>query len=537
MSGYQALNQECDIRQEDGTYGCGSSDAMVINKDGSHYCFSCGCISNGGDEARGDLRQDMEVSSHPRYEAFRGIAVAITRKYGCKVGTYIDPYSKKAYAGSIYYPIHGSDDEVVGHKIRKGGNKDFTIEGKSKGQLFGQHLFGDKGILTITEGQDDAMAAHQMTGGKWPVVSVSSASAAVSDIKRNIEFVQQFKEVVICFDADDAGKKAATQVADFLGGNNVKVMQMLTHKDANDYLANGDTEKFKTEFWNAKQYSPEGVVLFEDAWEHYLKRNATKRYPLPHMFGGLNRMLNGGIGAGEITTIGALTSIGKTTVVNNLVYGLLQENEGIKVGYFGAETDVGELIEGLMSIHTGNNLSDSELRVSNDAVKEEFNAVEWKKRLAILDHDGSMRTETLVNKIKAMIKMLDLNVFILDPLQATLPNLDNATVEEFMDDMLKIAKQTDVSLVLVSHMKKPEGKSPHAVSEYDLKGSSAINQVSFNTILLSRDKTAEEADKRHATKVQLVKARKGRDTGDAGWIKYDGTTARLEATDNPYMEA
>jgi len=51
-----------------------------------------------------------------------------------------------------------------------------------------------------------------------------------------------------------------------------------------------------------------------------------------------------------------------------------------------------------------------------------------------------------------------------------------------MDKFLKLAKQTNASIVIVSHMRKPDNKNPHDVSEYDLLGSSAINQVAFNTI-------------------------------------------------------
>jgi hypothetical protein len=36
--------------------------------------------------------------------------------------------------------------------------------------------------------------------------------------------------------------------------------------------------------------------------------------------------------------------------------------------------------------------------------------------------------------------------------------------------------------------------------------------------------------------VQLVKARKGKDTGEAGFFKYDQDTCRLAATENPYRK-
>ena len=42
-------------------------------------------------------------------------------------------------------------------------------------------------------------------------------------------------------------------------------------------------------------------------------------------------MMNGGMEKGEITVLGALTSIGKSTLISNIVYNLI-ENTNFKVG-------------------------------------------------------------------------------------------------------------------------------------------------------------------------------------------------------------
>ena len=63
-----------------------------------------------------------------------------------------------------------------------------------------------------------------------------------------------------------------------------------------------------------------------------------------------------------------------------------------------------------------------------------------------------------------------------------------------------------------------------------------INQIAFNTILLSRDKMNECPVKKSATKLQLVKCRRTGNTGEAGWLKYDHETTHLFATSNPYEQ-
>jgi twinkle protein len=141
----------------------------------------------------------------------------------------------------------------------------------------------------------------------------------------------------------------------------------------------------------------------------------------------------------------------------------------------------------------------------------------------------------MISRMRSMIVAYDLNIFILDPIQQALPDLSNDAVKELMDKLLKLAKQTGVSLVLVSHMRKPPNDKPHDVSEYDLLGSSAINQVSFNTILLSRDKMGSTDEIKSSTKLQMVKCRRTGQTGEAGWLYYNPNTGRLEEGEDPYV--
>ena len=69
-----------------------------------------------------------------------------------------------------------------------------------------------------------------------------------------------------------------------------------------------------------------------------------------------------------------------------------------------------------------------------------------------------------------------------------------------------------------------------------MKGSGSINQIAFNTILLSRDKMTDDDYARNCTKIQLVKCRRTGRTGVAGWLYYENTTSRLVATEAPEVK-
>jgi hypothetical protein len=141
------------------------------------------------------------------------------------------------------------------------------------------------------------------------------------------------------------------------------------------------------------------------------------------------------------------------------------------------------------------------------------------------------------DKFNYLAKAEGCDVIIIDPIQAGVNSSDNGAIIEFMDTLLKFAKETDTSIIAVSHMRKPSDENPHAVTEYQLMGSSSINQIAFNTILISRDKMNPDPVKRSCTKLQLVKCRRTGNTGEAGWLRYDHETTHLFAASNPYAES
>lgn len=502
---------------------CGSTDALTINSDGSTKCYACDTFT----PSRNKKQRSVVLDKTPSSLYYTGEFLPLKERR-IKQETAAFYKVKTDNKGSICYPLYNKQGEVVASKIRKSiTDKEFKITGDFKNStLFGQQLFGDGGkYITVVEGQDDAMALYQALGSKWPVVSVHSASSAVKDITSNLDFLESYENVVICFDADEQGKKAAQKVAEKLSPNKAKLVHLNRFKDASDYVINGGTDALRTEWWNQKSFTPAGVVNFADSFDAYQATVTAKLFPLPKSFGKLESMLKGGIASGEITTIGALTSIGKTTFINNLVYSFLEESD-VRVGYLGLETTVGEIVKSMMTLHANGKELDNAAGV--------FDSITWKDRFFILDHLGSLDLDQMISRMRSMIIAFDLDIFILDPIQQALPDLSNDAVKELMDKLLKLAKQTGVSLVLVSHMRKPPNDKPHDVSEYDLLGSSAINQVSFNTILLSRDKMGQTDEIKSSTKMQMVKCRRTGQTGEAGWLLYNPNTGRLEDGEDPY---
>ena len=513
-------------------------DNLAVYDDGHKYCFACTYteFSDGQTITLSDLKTEFEMSGTSGAIRDRRISSAITSKFGVTV-----EYNKDNSISKHHYPYSDKDGNIIASKVRDVASKGFHTTGNfEESCLFGQHLWREGGkYVTITEGELDAMAVAEMFDGKWPVVSIKTGSAGASkDIKSNLEWLETFENIVICFDQDEAGKKAVDSILPLFSHNKAKIVD-LPMKDAGDMLKEKKIQEFVKCWWDARPYRPVGVVSFgdEECWDAFVTRGTEEIIPLPNAYGSLNAMMNGGLASGEVTVIGALTSIGKTTMVFNLLYDMVLQSSK-KIGAVFLESDLGETIEKIVSLHSGENISlVPHKKRDNSLYRDYYDDFKDKSNVHILKHLGFSDVDALFSKMRWMAVGEDCDVIILDPLHACVRSNENGQIDEFMDRCLKLAKETGVSIIIISHMRKPAAKDPHDVNEYDLKGSGSINQIAFNTILLSRDKLADDEYTRNSTKVQLVKCRRTGRTGSAGWMYYEESTGRMVAGVEPQVRA
>lgn len=540
---------------------CTSSDAMAVykKKDGKldAFCFSCQGYFNDSelDDAGVTLQEtkvhkikDIEVdfssieSISYRGWKERGITRYTSEKYG--VHTELDEENSVI---SRYYPIT-SNNKVVGYKKRT-LPKTFIGIGNTKAsnELFGQSVFesGQK-YLVVTTGEEDAMAFAEVLRSTsngveyWtPCVSITAGDGSIiKQFKANYEYLASFSKVVLAFDNDEPGQRYLEEAARILPPGKVFIAKFPRDiKDACDMLKAGRAAELKQVFWKAEPFSRVDVLHLSQMWDDFENEDSNVKIPFPGAWSGLNEMMNGGMEKGEITVLGALTSIGKSTLISNIVYNLI-ENTNFKVGTMYLESTKREVVRDLLSLDAGINLrTKAREGIDIEALKKRFfEGLARKNQFVYVDHQGSISTSEIFDKLNYLAKAEGCDVIVIDPIQAGVNSSDNAAIIEFMDTLLKFAKETDTAIIAVSHMKKPSEDNPHAVSEYQLMGSSSINQIAFNTILLSRDKMNECPVKKSATKLQLVKCRRTGNTGEAGWLKYDHETTHLFATSNPYEQ-
>ena len=518
---------------------CGSTDGNSLYDDGHTHCFVCGKTEFENQieqlakasversvmrDAVAPAKKPVEIKGTIKSIPDRGITQQTCEKFGVT-----QDVSKH------YYPYTDVSGTTIAVKVRDTTDKSFTIAGAFKeAQLFGQQLFHAGGkYITVVEGELDALAAYQLTGSQWPVVSIrNGAQAALKDCKAQYEWLNSFENIVICFDADEPGQKAAKEVAELFGQKAKIVKHKSGYKDACEYLQAGATKEFVQEWWKAETYIPDGIVNAADLWEEICKPEpvAEAQYP----WKGLNKLLYG-FRRAELITVTAGSGLGKSQFLREILYHLLKTTQWNIGGLF-LEESTRKTARSIMSLHANKLLHLPDTPVTEQELKEAFDATLGTNRVYLFDHFGSSDVDNIANRIRYMVKACDCRVVFLDHISIVVSGQDLGDERKAIDNMMTklrtLVQELEVTLICVSHLRRPQGNAGHedgqAVSLSQLRGSGAIAQLSDAVITLERNSMAENESERHKTKVAVAKNRYSGATGPALTLSYNLNTGRME---------
>ena len=517
---------------------CGSKDNLARYSDGHAVCFTGGCdyyergngqVIESKPKAYRKLEMNGVIASIPD----RRISEATCKKFGVTV-----EYDTAGTISKHHYPYFDKDTGAqVGAKTRIVDNKSFYASGEFNNVgLFGQQAFKGGGkYITVVEGEADALAVSEMFDGKWAVVSIrSGASGAVKDIKQNLEWLETFENVVICFDNDKAGQEASRAVLDLFTPNKAKNVR-LSAKDAGEMLKERNVQGFIKEWWNAKTYQPDGIIAGSDTWESIVAQEEVKSIPYPWQC--LND-LTYGFRERELVTITSGSGMGKSQIVRELEHYLLGATDD-NIGILALEEDIPKTALGIMSIEANQTLHLSR-EFDRDTKKVFWDRTLGTGRIFMFDHWGSTNEDNLLSRIRYMAKGLDCKWIILDHLSIVVSDQEIAderkAIDSIMTKLRQLVQETGVGLFLVSHLRRPNGKAHEdggQISLAELRGSASIAQLSDMVIGLERDQQNADPTVRNTTTVRVLKNRFAGLTGPACYLYYDKDTGRMIETSCP----
>jgi twinkle protein len=507
---------------------CPSSDGFALYDDGHGYCFVCNHYEKNVEEDEDMAVAAPQVTSLELFESQlgdcrgckeRGITKTIAEHYGVRAS-----YDSERNITAYNYPYY-RDNELIAYKVRTLPKQFKTVGDFKDVWPFGYQSFGMGGKrLVITEGEFDAMSVAQASldhyNKIYPAISVASASNLKSLLQAR-EWIRSFEEVVLFFDRDVAGQKAIKDAANIIGIDKVKVASS-TAKDPCELYQEKGKEGVMRAIWDAQPFSPAGIVVgHEPVWEQYLARRSTESVAYPNCLSGINDKTKG-MRFGEITLFTSGTGSGKSTVIKEIVLDLLNKSDD-KVGMISLEESVGDTAEKFIQMQLQRNLQ--EYDVSLEEQEEASRAVFGSEKLVLLDHQGSVGDESLIDKIEYMA-LMGCKYLILDHITIAVSEgaegyTGNEAIDKVMSDLLKLTKKHNIWLGVISHLRKVQGggttfEQGKLPSMDDIKGSGSIKQISFDIIGFARDMANDDDQVRNTINFIVLKSRFTGKTGPAG---------------------
>jgi len=516
---------------------CGSKDNLARYTDGHGYCFGCGYYEKGEGGGHSPLSHaKVDTGLIPHGEACELVRRKLTQETCAKWG-----YTKGLYQGeqvqiANYRDITG---HIIAQKLRF-ADKRFKFLGDTKSAgLYGQHLWRDGGKrVTITEGELDALSVSQVQGNRWPVVSLpTGASGAKRALQSTFEWLDGFEEIILMFDNDEAGREAVEKCASlrFKAGK-LKVAK-LPLKDASEMLMAGRGAEVVSAIFEAKAYRPDGIIAGVDLWEELDAQEDVSSLSLP--FSKLQAMTFGAR-AGELWTVTAGSGTGKSSLVRELAYHFIQSQE--TVGMIMLEENIQRTARGLIGLALDLPAHTIWQDLSQEQRRQGFDATLGTGRVFLYDHFGSTSIDNILAKIRYMRVGCECSIVILDHLSIIVSGTDEGDERRLIDNIMttlkSLAMELGIILILVSHLKRPQGDRGHEdgarTSLAQLRGSAAIAQLSDFVIGAERD---QQSDNKNILTLRVLKNRYTGETGEAGHLLYNPETGRLsEATHNPFEE-
>jgi len=403
------------------------------------------------------------------------------------------PYFKKGKPVSIKYKTkkHDGTKFITRWKSKDGG--------KTASTLYNVDSLSGNETCYVVEGEEDCIVLVE--AGLENVVSVpNGAQSCVGEFLNDIE---PFRDIVICFDSDDAGRAGAEKLASALGPQRCRIVSLPNGiavpgqkdpaKDISDFARAGCLQMALAEIENTEGEAPDSIKhissFADDFRDSFLNgqrdRGASTGFPsLDNLIGGRR--------PGEITVISGNTGSGKSTFCLNTALNIASTGEAVLLGSF--EQTIPAIMRKMAQMITGRWWSMREDDVGKVMNEDDLNRVVKvfsEMPLYVINVFGQMNTEEFMECVSFARRRLKVKTVILDHIHFMLKH-ERADSEriEIDNTMLSLKQMTidkDLSCYVVAHPRKKQDENP-VIGIEDFRGSSFISQVADNVLVVWRDR-------------------------------------------------
>jgi len=423
--------------------------------------------------------------------------------------------------------------------------------------LLGQHRATDGKKLFIVEGFFDLFSAFQALDDNKPdgfkgTPSVVSPALGIGDpskgitnsrqhIANNIEFVNNYKEKIICFDNDsskevNAGQEGVQDLAVVLRDFKNVVLPV---NDCNEMLVRGSSKDLYWAFMNATKFESENVLQGGLPLEDLLIPLKKGVYVdcLPKTM----KLLRG-FREKEMTIVLAGAGAGKTTICKEISYSLLKAGES--VGHIFLEEDIAKSQQSFLALD--NNVPLPMFRedpaiVSLKDVNNTYDTLLNTDRTMWMEHFGSLTAKTLMTKFEWMA-IRGMKYIVLDHISmvfsGTESNNERKDIDLLLTELAAFTVKTGVHPIIVSHIKRVNKRPPRDKEgniqypywdEIDMtqaRGSGAFEQLGWNVVIIEQQILEDRS--RGYIRTNIAKNREWGAIGPADILQQIPATGRMK---------
>ena len=416
----------------------------------------------------------------------------------------LDYIGVKENGNCIVFEYKNELGEHLANKYRKtkksNGVKMWFEEGTNVNTLFNMDKVNISEPLLITEGEFDCLSAIE-AGFKNAVSIPSGVNSTNQWITSNWTFIEQFEEVIIWFDNDEAGIKGAREVFNRLSNKSVKIVMCDLANDINELLFKFGKEEVLKQI--DKAYTPlvSGIVTL-DMVEDFNVYEANKLQT------GINAIDDEILGMvfGSLNVLSGRNGAGKSTILNQIYIGEAIK-QGEKVFLFSGELVAGNVKEWLVRT-----LANEEHLIEFTARNKKYKAtsIEGKKdiiekikdKIYLYDSDD-YKIDSVIHKMEILAKRQGVKVFIIDNLMILEMNsIDEYKAQsEAVKKLKAFAKKYNAIVHLIAHPRKSLNEE---ITKDDVAGSANITNLADYVTILERN---FKEDREYDAKLSIVKNR------------------------------
>lgn len=495
----------------------------------------------------GELTQDVVD-----YMALRGISEKTLRDCG------IQSDGK----GDMAFPYRDENGTLLTMKYRPARKVD-----KSKGErkhwaqadadttpiLFNMNRCNPDYPLVCTEGEIDCLAVYE--AGYHNVVSIPNGAQSMQFLSVCYDWLDQFKEIILAGDADEAGQKFNKEATTRLGSWRCKTLEIpekYTHyieglgrntKDINEVLYYFGKDAVIDMIHNASETPIASVIDIMDVRPVDLKELdgiTTGIKPLDKMLGKLYY--------GTVTLVSGKAASGKSSLVSTILCNAMDTgiNSWIYSGELNEQTNrnwIDYIFAGPRNVESSTAIDGSKFYQIKPGVSNKISKA-YKGRCFIYKDGQTSDIDALLESAENVIRRYDCKVLVLDNLMTIMDSNDEelASQKNIMVKTVAFATKYNVAILLVCHLRKvAKGQQ---ITLDDISGTAKLGNLCHRNITLARITEEEkngEAEYSHTPKELLkydvqISCSKDRMRGRVGSIGvwFDDGSRRFYSSPEEY---